>query len=167
MVHARLGIAAENSGKLVSVVRQKARQLAGEQKNHTVIVDGPPGIGCPVIAAMAGASAVLAVTEPTLAAAHDLERVLRLAHHFNIPAAVCVNKWDINPEMTVQVEDAAERCGAVLAGRIPYDTAFTDAMIQGRTLVEHSQGKAACAVRSLWKSVNVETPGTQPELAVP
>ena len=99
MVHARLGVAAENSGKLVWLVREKAREIAAREGHDLVLVDGPPGIGCPVIASLTGASAALVVTEPTLSGEHDMERVLQVARHFKVPAAVCVNKWDLNPDM--------------------------------------------------------------------
>jgi len=156
MVHARLGVAAENSGKLVSVVRKKAREVAAERGRPLILVDGPPGIGCPVIASMTGASGVLAVTEPTLSGDHDLKRVLGLGRHFGISATVCVNKWDIAPRMTVQIENAAARAGATVAGRIPYDRAFTDAMIQGATVVEHQHDGAASAIRRVWSFVSEE-----------
>jgi MinD superfamily P-loop ATPase len=112
MVHARLGVAAENSGKLVSTVRREARRIAEEVHRSLIIVDGPPGIGCPVIASVTGATLVLVVTEPTVSGQHDLERVLSLTRHFKMPAAGCVNKWDLNPEMTHQIEDEAHRAGA-------------------------------------------------------
>ncbi|MCU0577817.1 MAG: ATP-binding protein, partial [Desulfobacterota bacterium] len=118
MVHARLGIAAENSGKLVSMVRKEARRIAEEQGRSMIIVDGPPGIGCPVIASLGGASMVLIVTEPTVSGEHDLERVLALAKHFEVPVMVCVNKWDLNPSMTERIEEQARKAGARLAGRI-------------------------------------------------
>ena len=130
MVHARLGVAAENSGKLVSTVRREARRIAEEGKHPIVIVDGPPGIGCPVIASVTGATLVLVVTEPTVSGEHDLERVLSLARHFDIPAAVCVNKWDLNAEMTERIEEAARRAGARVAGRIRYDRAVTLAQMR-------------------------------------
>jgi MinD superfamily P-loop ATPase len=153
MVHARLGIAAENSGKLVSIVRGKAKQVAEEDGRPLVIVDGPPGIGCPVIASITGATSVLVVTEPTLSGEHDLERVMRLTRHFGIPTSVCVNKWDVNPAAARRIEDSAERAGAAVAGRVPYDRAFTDAMIRGSTLVEHGANGAADAVRGVWDAV--------------
>jgi MinD superfamily P-loop ATPase len=136
MVHARLGTAAENSGKLVSTVRREAHRIAKEGSHSLIIVDGPPGIGCPVIASVTGASLVLAVTEPTVSGEHDLERVLSLTSHFNIPTAVCVNKWDLNPEMTGRIEERALRAGARLAGRIRYDRTVTHAQIQERAVVE-------------------------------
>lgn len=130
MVHARLGVAAENSGKLVSTVRREARAIAEKENCELIIVDGPPGIGCPVIASVTGASQVLVVTEPTVSGEHDLERVLGLTRHFQIPAAVCVNKWDINPDMTERIEENAAGLGARIAGRIRYDNAVTQAQIQ-------------------------------------
>jgi len=136
MVHARLGVAAENSGKLVSIVRRAARRIAEAENHPLIIVDGPPGIGCPVIASVTGATLVLAVTEPTVSGEHDLERVLSLTRHFNIPAAVCVNKWDLNAEMTERIEAKARRAGARIAGRIRYDRAVTLAQMQERAVVE-------------------------------
>jgi len=121
MVHAWLGVAAENSGKLASTVRREARLIVLEQGRSTVLVDGPPGIGCPVIASVTGASLALVVTEPTLSGEHDLQRVLALTQHFEMPAAVCVNKWDINAEMTARIETGAMAGGAWIAGRIRYE----------------------------------------------
>jgi len=152
MVHARLGTAAENSGKLVSTVRREAARIAGEQGRELVIVDGPPGIGCPVIASVTGASRVLVVTEPTVSGEHDLERVLQLARHFEIPVSVCVNKWDINPEATVRIERKAESLGAVLAGRVRYDKAVTAAQIQRKAVVE-IESAAGDDIRRIWEKL--------------
>jgi MinD superfamily P-loop ATPase len=149
MVHARLGVAAENSGKLVSTVRQEARRIAGEEHRPFIIVDGPPGIGCPVIASVTGADLVLVVTEPTVAGEHDLERVLCLARHFNIDTAVCVNKWDLNPEKTVQIEENAKQAGAWIAGRIRYDRSVTLAQMREQAVVE-LESPAAEDIRRLW-----------------
>jgi len=153
MVHARLGIAAENSGKLVSTVRREARRIAKERKSDWILVDGPPGIGCPVIASVTGATLVLAVTEPTLSGEHDLDRVLGLARHFGIRAAVCVNKWDINPEMAGRIERKAAESRAVAVGRIPYDRAVTNAQVSGKTVMEHGDGPAATSIRQVWEDV--------------
>jgi MinD superfamily P-loop ATPase len=153
MVHARLGIAAENSGKLVSVVRAEARRIAAEEGRGTVLVDGPPGIGCPVIASVTGASAVLAVTEPSVSGEHDLERLLELCRHFEVPVAVCVNRWDVNPEAGSRIETRALERGAVLAGRIPFDRTVTAAQLAARTVVELG-GPAANAVRGVWQRWN-------------
>jgi len=152
MVHARLGVAAENSGKLVSTVRREASRIAEEEHRSLVIVDGPPGIGCPVIASLTGATLVLVVTEPTVSGEHDLERVLSLARHFNIPTAICVNKWDINPGMTERIEDKAHRAGARVVGRIRYDRAVTQAQMQEKAVVEI---EAPCVedIQCVWKQL--------------
>jgi MinD superfamily P-loop ATPase len=153
MVHARLGIAAENSGKLVSLVRQQAKAIAEQRQLGLILVDGPPGIGCPVIASITGASLVLIVTEPTLSGEHDLRRVAELTRHFRIPAYLCVNKWDINPSTTETIEKAAEGLGVTPLGRIRYDAAVTKAQVQGKSLVEFSENGAAADVRGLWENV--------------
>jgi MinD superfamily P-loop ATPase len=150
LVHARLRPAAENSGKLVAMVRQQARRLAETENCGLVLVDGPPGIGCPVISSVTGASAVLAVTEPTVSGEHDLDRVLELCRHFGIPAAVCVNKWDISPSMTERIEGRALAGDAEVLGRIPYDRAVTSAQLQARAVAELG-GPAAEAIRTIWE----------------
>jgi len=152
MVHARLGIAAENSGKLVSTVRSEAKKAAEESRSSMVLIDGPPGIGCPVIAAITGVTGVLIVTEPSVSGAHDMERVLELTRHFGIPAAVCVNRWDIYPEGSDGIEAHAREHGAVVVGRIRYDAAVTRAQVEGRTVVELG-GDAADDIRVLWDRV--------------
>ncbi len=154
MVHARLAVAAENSGKLVSIVRREARRIADEEAQALVLVDGPPGIGCPVIASVTGAGLVLVVTEPTLSGEHDLERVLALAGHFRIPATVCVNKWDINPEMAERIEQRARAAGAGVAGRIRYDCGVTAAQMAGLAVVE-TAAAAAEDIRRLWAQLNL------------
>jgi len=153
MVHARMYTGAENSGKLVSLVRQEARKIANKQNSNTLLVDGPPGIGCPVIASITGADAVLVVSEPTLSGEHDLKRVLQLTNHFKIPAMVCINKWDINADMTEQIETTAQALGAKPVGRVPYDKAVTTAQINAKALVEESDGEAAQAVRKTWETI--------------
>ena len=155
MVHACLGVAAENSGKLVSLVRREARRIACEKGLPLIVTDGPPGIGCPVIASMTGASQVLVVTEPTVSGEHDLERVLKLARHFDIPTSVCVNKWDINPEMTERIERKAEASGAQVVGRIRYDRMVTAAQIQEKAVVE-TDAPSAEDVRNVWKKLELK-----------
>lgn len=154
MVHARLGVAAENSGKLVSTVRREAKHLAEAENHKMIIVDGPPGIGCPVIASLTGATQVLIVTEPTVSGEHDLERVLSLARHFQIPAAICVNKFDINEEMTRQIENKAISSGATIAGRIRYDSSVTRAQIQKKAVVELDT-PGAVDMKQLWENINL------------
>ena len=154
MVHARLGIAAENSGKLVSTVRREARRIAETENHPLVIVDGPPGIGCPVIASVTGSTLILVVTEPTVSGEHDLERVLSLAAHFQTPALVCVNKWDLNPEMTYRIEDKARQAGACIAGRIRYDRAVTQAQMREMAVVEYQNNGCAQDIRDLWGYVD-------------
>ena len=152
LVHACLSVAAENSGKLVSTVRREARRVAVEQGLHLIITDGPPGIGCPVIASVTGATQVLAVTEPTVSGEHDLERVLKLTRFFGVPTAVCINKWDINPVMTERIEAKARAVGVQIAGRIRYDTAVTTAQIQAKAVVE-LDAPSAEDMREVWKNL--------------
>ncbi len=153
MVHARLGIGAENSGKLVTLVRRHAREIAEAEGLDLILVDGPPGIGCPTIASITGATHVLVVTEPTLSGRHDSERVISLAGHFNIPVLVCVNKWDINEALTLEIEAQARAGGHRLVGRVPYDAAVPRSIVDGVPLVEHDSGPAAQAVHALWENV--------------
>lgn len=153
MVHAKLGIAAENSGKLVSVVRTEAKKIAQKNKSEMLLIDGPPGIGCPVIASITGTDAVVAVTEPTLSGQHDLGRVLELAFHFKIPVFICVNKYDINPEMTEIIENNAQKAGAVLLGRISYDREITMAQIESKTIIEWNRGKAVKEIKNIWEKL--------------
>jgi MinD superfamily P-loop ATPase len=153
MVHASLGVAEENSGKLVSLVKTEARKVAEKTGRELIIVDGPPGIGCPVIASLSGADLALVITEPTMSGLHDLKRVAELAGRFNLPVAVCLNKSDINPILSMDIEEWCKKKGIEIAGSIPYDHEFTRAQIQGKSLVEFSQGPAAEAVKKLWKKV--------------
>jgi MinD superfamily P-loop ATPase len=153
LVHARLAVGAENSGKLVSVVRRQAQQLAEEQTRDLMIVDGPPGIGCPVIASVTGASLVLIVTEPTLSGQHDMQRVAGLTRHFSIPTAVCVNKWDLNPEICREIEKKAKAMGVVPAGRISYNKSITSAQVAGQTIYEYSIPDVEREVGAIWNSI--------------
>jgi MinD superfamily P-loop ATPase len=154
MVHARLGIAEENSGKLVTLVRKEARSLAEANSLSLILTDGAPGVGCPVIASIGGADAVLVVTEPTVSGIHDMERVIQLADFFKIRAVVCINKYDLNPEKSREVEEYAGQKGVGFLGRIPFDPIFTKAMVQGRNIFEYDPGSEACnAVRQIWEKV--------------
>ena len=152
LVHARLFPSAENSGKLVSVVRKKAKELAQAEGRELVLVDGPPGVGCPVISAVTGASLVVVVAEPTVSGRHDLTRVLELARHFRIQAVVAVNRWDLNPEATEGIEAVAREAGARLVGRIRYDRGVTAAQVEGRSVVE-TDTPAGRDVEEVWSRV--------------
>jgi MinD superfamily P-loop ATPase len=154
MVHARLGIAEENSGKLVSLIRQQARTLAEKNGLELIITDGPPGIGCPVIAAIGGATVVIIVVEPTVSGLHDMARVLDLAAHFRVPGMLCINKADINLEMTEKIEQLARKRNLTLLGRIPFDPAFTRAMIAAQNMIEYQKdGETAEILRGIWQKI--------------
>jgi len=150
MVHARLGAAAENSGKLVATVRREAHGIAEPAGLDLLLVDGPPGVGCPVIASVTGASHVLVVTEPSLSGEHDLKRVLALTRHFAIPTSVCVNRWDINPDRTLRIESTARDAGARPVGRVRHDRGVTAAQLQARAVVETAT-PAAVDIREVWQ----------------
>ena len=154
MVHAKLGIAEENSGKLVSAVRDHAKKIAEQQDLDLIIIDGPPGIGCPVIASLADTDLVLVVTEPTLSGRHDLERVAQLTKHFGIEMLLCVNKWDLNKDMTSQIEAMADEIGVKAAGRVRYDNSVTKAQIQKLSVVEYSDNGIATDINNLWTRVS-------------
>ncbi len=154
LVHARLGIAEENSGKLVTTVRNEARRIAEEQGLDHIITDGPPGIGCPVISSLSGANMALIVTEPTLSGMHDMERVMGVCKHFGVPAAVCINKYDINEENSRQIESVCGRSGAEIVSRIPFDNVVTDALIRGLPVIKYSTGEVAQQIESMWQSVS-------------
>jgi MinD superfamily P-loop ATPase len=157
MAHASLGIAEENSGKLVTLIRQEGRKLAEREKVQLLLTDGPPGIGCPVIASIGGATAVLIVAEPTVSGRHDMERVADLAAFFKVPALLCVNKFDLNPAQGEAIEAFAGRKGITVFGRIPFDPVFTNAMVEGKTIMEYDGGsEGARAARALWEQVNGE-----------
>jgi MinD superfamily P-loop ATPase len=156
MVHARLGIAEGNSGKLVTIIRNRAKELAKEKKYGLIIVDGSPGTGCPVIATVTGSSFVLIVTEPTVSGIHDLKRVHALIEHFRVKTAVCINRYDINSDKSDEIESFCLEKGTPLWGKIPYDDDVTRAQIEGKSVVEFSTGPAAAAIRELWDKIKKE-----------
>ncbi len=153
LVHAWLGIAQENSGKLVARVRQEAKKIANEQSLDYILSDGPPGIGCPVISSLSGADLAVLVTEPTLSGMHDLERVIGVCRHFGVPALVCINKYDINEDNTRQIEDYCFSQDIDLSARIPYDNAVTEALVRGMPIVEYSDGTVSAEIKKLWDSI--------------
>ncbi len=179
MVHARLGAAQENSGKLVTEVRREARSIAEGQGLEYIITDGPPGIGCPVISSMSGVDLALIVSEPTVSGVHDMKRVIELAHHFGVKAAVCINKYDLDEVSAGQIEEYCQSEGVEVAGKIPFDEEVVGALVRGVPVVAHdgrgvgttragadgadrsgpagfagrTEGKAARAMRQLWARV--------------
>jgi len=137
-VYAELSPGEENSGKLVSMVRTEARAQAEQAGLSRILIDGPPGIGCPVISSITGTSLALIVTEPTASGIHDLERIAGLARHFSLPAAVVINKSDLNPECTGSIEQYCETSGIPVLGRVPYEKSISEAQRQGKAIVEYA-----------------------------
>ncbi|MCD6248675.1 MAG: 4Fe-4S binding protein [Hadesarchaea archaeon] len=153
MIHAELRIGEEASGKLVSHVRKKAQELAND--GDLIIIDGSPGIGCPVIASITGVDAVLVVAEPTVTGLYDMERVLKVAEHFGIPASVCINKHDINEEKTKEIETFCRTRGVPVLGKLPYDDVATKAMINGQTVIEYSNSELSRELKKVWEKVEL------------
>jgi len=160
LVHAKLGIAQENSGKLVAEVRKAAKKMAQKEGISLVITDGSPGIGCPVIASLSGTDLVLIVTEPTVSGAHDLERILDLCAHFKIKSLVCINKFDLNLKKTREIEELCKERNVEVAGRIDYDPIFTKALISGLPVLEFSsrlstnENERVCRkIKTLWENI--------------
>jgi MinD superfamily P-loop ATPase len=151
MVHASLLPGEENSGKLVALVRNQAKVLARQRQSRLILVDGAPGVGCPVISSVTGADHVVIVTEPTLSGLHDMKRALKLVRGFRIPASVVVNKADINDDVTGRIEREAEDNGASVLGRIPYDDQVIKAMVQRRSVIEQVDGPASASIRKIWE----------------
>jgi MinD superfamily P-loop ATPase len=154
LFHAALKPAQENSGKLVTLVKQRARLLALDETRDLVLVDGPPGIGCPVISAVSGADLVLIVAEPTVSGTHDMERVLETAAHFGVPAVVCVNKADLYPEGTTKIEQYCQDHDLELVGLIPFDSSVTAAMVLGEAVTAFQpEAPASESLTRIWKTL--------------
>lgn len=151
--YARLNIAEDNSGKLVSEVRNSAKVYARDEGKKNVIIDGPPGIGCPVIASITGASMLLVVTEPTVSGVHDMKRVVELAEHFKIPVMVCINKYDLSTRITKELEKFCAEKKIPVAGKIPFDTIVTDAMVAGLPVVEYGSGPVTDELKKIWQKI--------------
>jgi len=153
LIHARLAIGASNSGKLVSVVKETAKKYAEEKKKDIVLVDGSPGIGCPVISSLSGASYILLVTEASQSGFSDLKRVISLVEKFNLPAACIINKYDLNTEITDDIEAYLESRNIALLEKLPYTMQFSDAISRGRTVVETDNGQLSQQIRGAWKKM--------------
>lgn len=151
-VHARLGVAQENSGKLVAEVRRQARDLAQKEGRELIITDGPPGIGCPVISSLGGTDLALVVVEPTLSSIHDLDRVLKLTAHFNVKTAVCINKWDLNTRNSSIIEEACRNMDIPVIGKIGYDITFMAAVMARKPVIQMISSAVEDIV-SLWHGV--------------
>lgn len=153
MVHAKLKAGEENSGKLVTIVRNETQKIAEEQNKDFVIIDGPPGIGCPVISSISGVDLVVAVTEPTVSGIHDLERVLQIAGQFKVPAMVVINKYDINEEMTQQIVDFCTENSVPVIGKILFDPAVVESQIHELPVVEFSDNGVSGEMKKIWKEI--------------
>jgi len=153
MVHAKLGIAEENSGKLVSLVRKQAKELAEKRNYDWVIIDGAPGIGCPVIASLSGIDCAVVVTEPTLSGLHDASRVIEVAKHFNVPSKLVINKYDLNPDMSKKIEEHCVKNQVSLIGRVGFDKTVVEAMVEGKTIMEHKDTPVKNEIRQIWDAL--------------
>jgi len=154
MAHAILSPGEANSGKLATLVRQNAKILAEKEHRDLILIDGPPGIGCPVIASVTGIDAGLLVTEPTLSGIHDLERALQLLRHFNVTQFVCVNMYDINEENTERIVSFCRENDIEVVGKIPFNPMVTEAMVNGKPIVEYApESDVAKEIGNMWKKV--------------
>ncbi|MEF3696640.1 ATP-binding protein [Desulfolutivibrio sp.] len=151
MVHAALRMGEENSGKLVSIVKKAARAEAERLGREILLVDGSPGIGCPVIASLGGASTVLMVAEPTLSAVHDIKRVHALARHFGIPCAAILNKADVCPELTRELASFCGESGIAVLGELPFDPAFVAAQLVGQSVAENAPERYERLFSDIWR----------------
>lgn len=153
MVHARLGIGADNSGKLVAKVKNEAKEIALEEQKDFILVDGSPGVGCPVVSSLSGASFVVLVTEPSVSGLHDLKRVYELVKKFNIRAGCIINKADINLVKCTEIKNYLAEEGIVHLADLPYDENFTNAMTQGQTIIEFDNGLLKDLLTESWEKI--------------
>lgn len=153
MVHAKLGIGADNSGKLVAKVKNEAKEIAEDEFKDYVIVDGSPGVGCPVVSSLSGARFVVLVTEPSVSGLHDLKRVYELVKKFNIETGCIINKFDINRKITLEIEEYLEKEGIVHISNLPYNEDFTKAITSGQTIVEYAEGSLKETIINSWNTI--------------
>jgi len=153
MSHAKLGVAEENSGRLVTLVRDKAALLAGENSISDAVMDGAPGTGCPVISSITGAYYALAVTEPTVSGVHDLERILQVIKHFGIKSGVVINKYDLNEELTQKIKDLAKEYNSEFVGKIPYGKEVTEAQMKKLSVVEYTNTPLTESIKEIWEKI--------------
>jgi MinD superfamily P-loop ATPase len=162
LVHARLSIGEDNSGKLVTLVRREARRIAEQEGAELLINDGPPGIGCPATAAIAGTDVVLVVTEPTVSGWHDLRRVIGLCRHFRLPVLACINKYDINEDQTALIQRECRTDSVPVVGLIPFEPTVSRALVARKTVVDFACGPATAAVVATWEKVQRTLAGQAP-----
>ncbi|MCK4352255.1 ATP-binding protein [candidate division WOR-3 bacterium] len=155
LVHAKLGIAEENSGRLVTLVRQNAISVTESASSGMdyIIIDGPPGIGCPVIASLSGADLALIVTEPSLSGIHDMERIIKVTNHFGVKTVVCINKYDLNLKNTKFIEEYCQKSNINLIGKIPFDKIVIEALVNGVPVVEYSENAASKIIKIMWNNI--------------
>lgn len=153
MVHAKLGIAQENSGRLVSLVRERAQDIALEKKLNYIIIDGPPGIGCPVIASLSGIDLALIVIEPTLSGMHDAKRVIKVANHFGIKTAVCINKCDLNFKNSETIEKDCLESEIPVIGKIPFDKVVSESLVNEKPIIEYKDCPVSSQIREIWNKI--------------
>lgn len=153
MSHALLSPGESNSGKLVTLVRQNARKLSEKENSDFIIIDGPPGIGCPVIASVSGVDLGLVITEPTMSGIHDLQRALQLIQHFNVKPLVCINMYDINNDNTNKILEFCEENSIKVVGKIPFNQNVTEAMVNGKTIIEYApESEVSKEIKEIWQS---------------
>ena len=153
MVHARLEPGGENSGQLVTAVKREAGEVASKEGKDLILIDGSPGTGCPVIASLANVDLALIVAEPTLSGVHDLKRILGVAEQFGVTSLICINKFDLNLENTEDIEEFARSKGIEVVGKIPYNNEVTEAMVQGKSVVENPDGEVKKAIENTWERI--------------
>jgi len=153
MVHARLGIGADNSGKLVAYVKNEAKRIAESENRKYVLVDGSPGIGCPVVSSLSGANFVVLVTEPTVSGLHDLKRVFQLVKKFKIPAGCIINKADLNETVRMEIERFLQEENIAAITSLPYDGKFTEAIVQGKTIPELGENNLTEKIETAWQKI--------------
>lgn len=153
MVHAKLGVAEENSGKLVSLVRSQAKLLAEQNHSDWILIDGSPGIGCPVIASLSGVDCALVVTEPTLSGLHDALRVIEVAQHFGIVTKAVINKYDLNTDMADQIEAACREKNTEVVGKVAFDKSVVRAMVEGKTIIEAADSRVKKELIGIWENL--------------
>lgn len=152
-VHANLGIAEDNSGKLVTLIRKESQSLAEREGKDLIIIDGTPGIGCPVIASLSGVDLAIVVTEPTLSGLHDADRVIQVAKHFKVPVQILINKYDLNEEMVCKIEDYCNEQKIAIIGKLKFDKSIVKAMVSGKTAIEAADSNVKDSISQIWNKI--------------